>query len=185
MWCAQLSEVLALFQFGFCRQALWSACRCDPVDVTKTNIKLKPGIAFGTGEHATTRMCLQWLQQAHAGQTIIDYGCGSGILSIAACVYGATSVVRSLALQIACCVGDAAHTPADGPEPRVCPCPGVPQAFCSGVICGEVGWQGMRGLVGGCLLCCQRVATLAAAEWRQSCTCATSLWIGNSSRVSI
>ncbi len=56
-------------------------------------ILLDPGMAFGTGSHPTTRLCLSWLD-AHltAGQSVIDYGCGSGILAIAAAKLGAASV---------------------------------------------------------------------------------------------
>ena len=56
-------------------------------------IMLDPGLAFGTGSHPTTRMCLEWLD-AHvtAGQSLIDYGCGSGILAIAAARLGASPV---------------------------------------------------------------------------------------------
>lgn len=56
-------------------------------------LQLDPGLAFGTGSHPTTRMCLEWLD-AHLqpGQTVIDYGCGSGILAIAAARLGAARV---------------------------------------------------------------------------------------------
>jgi len=53
-------------------------------------VKLDPGLAFGTGTHATTAMCLAWLDQhAHDGQRAIDYGCGSGVLAVAAAKLGA------------------------------------------------------------------------------------------------
>lgn len=53
-------------------------------------ISLDPGVAFGTGSHPTTRLCLQWLEQhVHGGETVLDYGCGSGILAIAAMKLGA------------------------------------------------------------------------------------------------
>jgi ribosomal protein L11 methyltransferase len=55
---------------------------------------LDPGMAFGTGSHPTTRLCLEWLeQQVEAGNSILDYGCGSGILAIAAAKLGAGDVV--------------------------------------------------------------------------------------------
>ncbi|MEI7432496.1 MAG: 50S ribosomal protein L11 methyltransferase [Betaproteobacteria bacterium] len=55
---------------------------------------LDPGMAFGTGSHPTTRLCLEWLeQQVVAGNSILDYGCGSGILAIAAAKLGAGDVV--------------------------------------------------------------------------------------------
>jgi ribosomal protein L11 methyltransferase len=59
-------------------------------------IRLDPGLAFGTGSHPTTRLCLRWLAQAQlAGRGVIDYGCGSGILGIAACKLGAARVTAS------------------------------------------------------------------------------------------
>ncbi|CAM5793560.1 50S ribosomal protein L11 methyltransferase [Ottowia pentelensis] len=56
-------------------------------------IRLDPGLAFGTGTHPTTRMCLRWLA-AHppTGQRVLDYGCGSGILAIGAALHGARVV---------------------------------------------------------------------------------------------
>lgn len=66
----------------------------EPPDTDAINILLDPGLAFGTGTHPTTRLCLEWLD-AHnvTGQSVIDYGCGSGILAIAAALLGAESVV--------------------------------------------------------------------------------------------
>lgn len=53
-------------------------------------IELDPGLAFGTGSHPTTHLCLEWLaENLNAGQTVLDYGCGSGILAIAARLLGA------------------------------------------------------------------------------------------------
>lgn len=53
-------------------------------------VRLDPGLAFGTGTHATTAMCLAWLDEnAAAGQVAIDYGCGSGVLAVAAVKLGA------------------------------------------------------------------------------------------------
>jgi ribosomal protein L11 methyltransferase len=58
------------------------------------NIVLDPGLAFGTGSHPTTHLCLAWLTQTvSAHDTVLDYGCGSGILAIAAKKLGAASVV--------------------------------------------------------------------------------------------
>jgi len=57
-------------------------------------IELDPGLAFGTGSHPTTRLCLEWLEKhVHGGESVIDYGCGSGILAIAAARLGAKSVI--------------------------------------------------------------------------------------------
>ena len=53
-------------------------------------IELDPGLAFGTGSHPTTHLCLEWLAaHLHGGETVLDYGCGSGILAIAARLLGA------------------------------------------------------------------------------------------------
>ena len=54
------------------------------------SLVLDPGLAFGTGSHATTRLCLQWLERTiRGGERVLDYGCGSGILAIAALRLGA------------------------------------------------------------------------------------------------
>jgi len=65
-------------------------------DAGAVNIVLDPGAAFGTGSHPTTRLCLQWLEQTLATEpaaTVIDYGCGSGILAIAAMKFGARAAI--------------------------------------------------------------------------------------------
>lgn len=65
-----------------------------PPDPAAINIMLDPGLAFGTGTHPTTALCLEWLdQQDLHGRTVIDYGCGSGILAIAAALLGARQVI--------------------------------------------------------------------------------------------
>jgi ribosomal protein L11 methyltransferase len=57
------------------------------------NLRLDPGLAFGTGSHPTTMLCLNWLEkQSLEGKTVIDFGCGSGILGIAALLLGAEKV---------------------------------------------------------------------------------------------
>ena len=64
-----------------------------PHDPSAISITLDPGLAFGTGTHPTTRLCLEWLDQhMMPGRSVIDYGCGSGILAIAAAKLGAASV---------------------------------------------------------------------------------------------
>jgi ribosomal protein L11 methyltransferase len=63
----------------------------DPSEVVR--IDLDPGLAFGTGTHPTTRLCLEWLDANLPGRepgTVLDYGCGSGVLAIAALMLGAT-----------------------------------------------------------------------------------------------
>jgi ribosomal protein L11 methyltransferase len=62
----------------------------DAPDDHRACIRLDPGLAFGTGSHATTALCLEWLAGiALGGKEVIDYGCGSGILAIAAVMLGA------------------------------------------------------------------------------------------------
>ena len=62
-------------------------------DPAAINITLDPGMAFGTGSHPTTRLCLEWLDRViTGGETVIDYGCGSGILALAASRLGAARV---------------------------------------------------------------------------------------------
>jgi ribosomal protein L11 methyltransferase len=64
-----------------------------PPDPDAVNVILDPGLAFGTGTHPTTALCLEWLEQADLyGKTVIDFGCGSGILAVAAARLGARRV---------------------------------------------------------------------------------------------
>ncbi len=65
----------------------------QPPEPGRTVVKLDPGLAFGTGTHATTELCLRWLDAADLeGQRLMDFGCGSGIIAIAALLLGARSV---------------------------------------------------------------------------------------------
>ncbi|MEX0740675.1 MAG: 50S ribosomal protein L11 methyltransferase [Pseudohongiella sp.] len=66
----------------------------EPPEPDAVNIMLDPGLAFGSGTHPTTALCLAWLDsQQLVNKTVIDYGCGSGILAIAAALLGASHVV--------------------------------------------------------------------------------------------
>jgi len=57
-------------------------------------LRLDPGLAFGTGTHPTTRLCLQWMDSHDfGGQTVVDFGCGSGVLGIVAAIKGADNVI--------------------------------------------------------------------------------------------
>jgi len=68
----------------------------EPPDPEAVAIRLDPGLAFGTGSHPTTRLCLQWLDQnLKPGQSVLDYGCGSGILAVAAARFGAAPVIAT------------------------------------------------------------------------------------------
>lgn len=85
---------------------------CEPSDPNARNIILDPGLAFGTGTHATTNMCLHWLaDQNLAGQRVLDYGSGSGILAIAAIMSGAefADAVDIDPLAVDACIGNAAR----------------------------------------------------------------------------
>lgn len=65
-----------------------------PPDPAAINLILDPGLAFGTGSHPSTRLCVQWLElMTHGGETVLDYGCGSGILGIAALKLGARRAI--------------------------------------------------------------------------------------------
>jgi ribosomal protein L11 methyltransferase len=65
-----------------------------PPDAGAVNVILDPGRAFGTGSHPTTRLCLEWLDaRVLGGETVLDYGCGSGILAISAAMLGAGRVL--------------------------------------------------------------------------------------------
>ena len=65
----------------------------EPPTQAKEIIRLDPGLAFGTGTHPTTRMCLRWTAHHGAqGQRVLDYGCGSGILAIGAAKFGAAEI---------------------------------------------------------------------------------------------
>ncbi len=75
-------------QFG---KRLWICPSwCEPVDPSAVNLLLDPGLAFGTGTHPTTRLCLEWLDaNPPIDSQVIDYGCGSGVLALAALKLGA------------------------------------------------------------------------------------------------
>lgn len=69
---------------------------CEPTEPSALNVRMAPGLAFGTGEHSTTRLCLQWLfsnQDKLQGAHVMDYGTGSGVLAVAALLMGAASAV--------------------------------------------------------------------------------------------
>jgi ribosomal protein L11 methyltransferase len=67
---------------------------CAPPNPGAVNVLLDPGVAFGTGSHPTTRLCLAWLRErVKPGRSVLDYGCGSGILAIVAARLGAAHVI--------------------------------------------------------------------------------------------
>ena len=68
--------------------------RGEPVPEGRTALYLNPGLTFGTGNHASTRLCLEWVEEfVRPGGTVLDLGCGSGILSVAALTLGAGEAV--------------------------------------------------------------------------------------------
>jgi ribosomal protein L11 methyltransferase len=91
-WLLKWQQDLKPMLFG---NKLWVCPSWCPIpDPAAINIILDPEMAFGTGTHPTTAMCLEWIaENIKVGNVIIDYGCGSGILAIAAAKMGATEVV--------------------------------------------------------------------------------------------
>ena len=88
-------EWMSNFKPIHCGGELWICPSwCEPPNPQAVNLLLDPGLAFGTGTHPTTWLCLNWLsQQQLDGKTIVDFGCGSGILGIAALLLGADRFV--------------------------------------------------------------------------------------------
>ena len=78
-----------------CGERLWICPSWQqPPEPDKINLMLDPGLAFGTGTHPTTFMCMQWIDgQDFNGLDVVDYGCGSGILGIATLLMGAKKVI--------------------------------------------------------------------------------------------
>ena len=134
-WVRRTQSQFAPLQVG---ERLWivpSWCAL-PVAANAVVVRLDPGLAFGTGSHATTRLMLGWLERALSGQRaeqprtggrVLDYGCGSGILALAAAKLGASEVVAidvdPLSLE-AC----AENARANGVSIRI----GLPQALPAG-----------------------------------------------------
>ena len=81
------------FEPMFFGHGLWVCPQGQTPRDAQCVVHLDPGLAFGTGRHATTALCLQWLSGAELeGRTVVDYGCGSGILGLAAAALGAKRV---------------------------------------------------------------------------------------------
>jgi ribosomal protein L11 methyltransferase len=87
-WRDKLAEPVKARAIG---TRLWLAPAADTdVPSDRFVVRINMGLAFGTGEHATTALCLEWLERcATSGTTVLDYGCGSGILALAAVALGA------------------------------------------------------------------------------------------------
>ena len=86
-WERAWMDRFAPMRFG---QRLWIVPTSHPVpDDAQVVLRLDPGLAFGTGTHATTSLCLQWLDAHPPRGAVLDYGCGSGVLALAALLLGA------------------------------------------------------------------------------------------------
>ena len=87
-WAPRLAQAVKARAIG---TRLWLAPAIDTdVPSDRLVVRINMGLAFGTGEHATTALCLEWLERHIAsGTTVLDYGCGSGILALAALALGA------------------------------------------------------------------------------------------------
>ena len=87
-WQAAIRQVFKARAFG---RRIWLAPADDAtVPTGRIGVRLHMGLAFGTGEHPTTALCLDWLDtHVRPGATVLDYGCGSGVLAIAALALGA------------------------------------------------------------------------------------------------
>lgn len=91
-WVREWMDTFKPMPFG---KRLWICPSwLEPEDPNAINLKLDPGLAFGTGTHATTSLCLKWLDGKDvSNQSVVDFGCGSGILGIAAMLLNAKSLV--------------------------------------------------------------------------------------------
>jgi ribosomal protein L11 methyltransferase len=93
-WVARTQRQFAPIRAG---ERLWIVPSwSEAPDPGAVNVALDPGAAFGTGSHPTTRLCLQWLErEVRAGDVVLDYGCGSGILAVAALKLGAARAIAT------------------------------------------------------------------------------------------
>jgi len=126
VWERTWMEGFAPRQYG---KRLW-VCPSwqSPPAPDAVNILLDPGLAFGTGSHATTALCLSWLEQTDLrDKEVIDYGCGSGILAIAAALLGADKIhaVDNDPQAIAATVDNSLRN--DIPQQRITAC--LPEAL--------------------------------------------------------
>ncbi len=93
-WVRQTQSQFAPVRIGSAGRVWIVPSWHEPPDPQACNIRIDPGVAFGTGTHPTTRLCLGWIDaNLVPGATVLDYGCGSGILSICAARLGARAVV--------------------------------------------------------------------------------------------
>jgi ribosomal protein L11 methyltransferase len=112
-----------------------------------TVIRLDPGLAFGTGTHPTTRMCLRWIAthaapQAPSWERVLDYGCGSGILAIGAALHGARRI-DAVDIDTAAVESSRANALANGVMLNA-----APQKLLAPLLCGHVAPGGHLVLAG-------------------------------------
>lgn len=90
-WSITWREGIEPMRFG---QSLWIVPHhLEPPDPRATNLRLDPGLAFGSGTHPSTRLCLEWIDSREfGGLNVVDYGCGSGVLAVAVALKGAARV---------------------------------------------------------------------------------------------
>ncbi|MGC9457670.1 MAG: 50S ribosomal protein L11 methyltransferase [Halothiobacillaceae bacterium] len=114
-WTRKWMDEFQPQRFG---QRLWVVPGwCTPPDPTAVNLMLDPGLAFGTGNHPTTALCLGWLEsQVRGGERVLDFGCGSGILAIAALKLGADTA-RGVDIDPQALTATADNAAANGIEP--------------------------------------------------------------------
>ncbi|WP_017443690.1 50S ribosomal protein L11 methyltransferase [Gayadomonas joobiniege] len=91
-WIREWMDSFSPIQFA---DKLWVCPSwCEIPDPSAVNIILDPGLAFGTGTHATTSLCLKWLaDEVKGGETLVDFGCGSGILAVAGLKLGCSKAI--------------------------------------------------------------------------------------------
>jgi ribosomal protein L11 methyltransferase len=120
VWEREWLKDFAAMRFG---TRLWVCPHHETVaDAAAAVVYLDPGLAFGTGTHATTRLCLEWLEQhLTPGARVIDYGCGSGILALAAIKLGAAhAFCFDIDPQALIATADNAHANAIAAQLSVC-----------------------------------------------------------------
>ena len=92
-WTRAWMDTFRPMQFGR-RTWIYPSTIEPPADAGTAIVRLDPGLAFGTGTHPTTALCLEWLDGLDLdGKTVLDFGCGSGVLAIAALKLGATRAI--------------------------------------------------------------------------------------------
>ena len=113
---------------------------CEAPDPDAVNVILDPGMAFGTGDHPTTALCLEWLaQQNLRNRIVLDYGCGSGILAIAALKLGAREAIGvDIDEQALAVTRENAASNDVGKRLRVLPPSALPAGFTADIVVANI-----------------------------------------------